>query len=54
MQNNYTALMFYAEQKGIKNMNSKFLHDTVCLSTVCTVVLEHYFSCDGLLQWNLS
>jgi len=26
----------------------------ICLSTGCTVVLEHYCSCDGLLQWNLS
>jgi len=26
----------------------------ICLSTGCTVVLEHYFSSDGLLQWNLS
>jgi len=26
----------------------------ICLSSGCMVVLEHYCSCDGLLQWNLS
>jgi len=25
----------------------------ICLSTGFTVALEHYCSCDGLLQWNL-
>jgi len=49
----YTALMLYTERRGIKkNMNGKFLHDI--LFNWCTVVLEHYCSCDGLLQWNLS
>jgi len=26
----------------------------ICLSTGFTVVLEHHYSCDGLLQWNQS
>jgi len=26
----------------------------ICLSTGCMVELEHYCSCEGLLQWNLS
>jgi len=47
----YTALMLYTERRGIK----KYERSMIYLSTGCTsVVLEHYCSCDGLLQWNLS
>jgi len=48
----YAALMLYTERKGKKIWTVDF--SIIYLSTGCTVVLEHYCSCDGLLQWNLS
>jgi len=39
--------MLYIQKEELKNMNGKFLRDM--LVNWCTVVLEHYYSCDGLL-----
>jgi len=48
----YTTLMLHTERKGLNIWTANF--SMICLSTGCMMVLEHYCSCDGLLQWNLS
>jgi len=40
--------ILYAEWRGVKTWTVNF--SMISFSTGCTVVLEHYCSCDGLLQ----